>query len=197
MVGSFKIADNVISGGQSTGISLSGCGGGTVFDNSIVHNNGAAVSVDGGSGIDIAQNYLDDTLAPNSPVSVTNSTSVTQEANTTPAMIPVGRTISLKAAANGMYVCADNYGNSPLIANRSAVGQWEQYTVVDAGNGNVGLLAHANNEVRQRRQRGRLAADRRPDAPPPMGDVPVDRAGQQRRYRAEGHGPTGSTSART
>ena len=146
MVGNFRIADNLISGGQSTGISLSGSGGGTVFDNSIVHNNGAAVSVDGGSGIDIAQNYLDDTQTPASPVTVTNSTGVTQEANTTPAMIPVGRTISLKSAANGMYVCADNYGWAPLIANRSAVGQWEQYTVVDAGNGNVGLRAHANNK---------------------------------------------------
>ncbi|MFJ2828031.1 xylosidase [Streptomyces sp. NPDC087263] len=58
----------------------------------------------------------------------------------------VGSVISLKALANSLYVCADNTGTSPLIANRTSAGAWEQFTLVDAGNGNVALLAHANNQ---------------------------------------------------
>jgi hypothetical protein len=58
----------------------------------------------------------------------------------------VGSVISLKALANTQYVCADNTGTSPLIANRTSAGTWEQFTLVDAGSGNVALLAHANNQ---------------------------------------------------
>jgi hypothetical protein len=58
----------------------------------------------------------------------------------------VGSVISLKALANNQYVCADNTGTSPLIANRTSVGTWEQFTLVDAGSGNVALLSHANNQ---------------------------------------------------
>jgi hypothetical protein len=58
----------------------------------------------------------------------------------------VGSVISLKALANNQYVSADNTGTSPLIANRTSVGTWEQFTLVDAGSGNVALLAHANNQ---------------------------------------------------
>ncbi|MDX6356313.1 MAG: hypothetical protein QOF98_3216, partial [Streptomyces sp.] len=57
----------------------------------------------------------------------------------------VGSVVSLKASINGLFVCADNTGTSPLIANRTAVGGWEQFTLVDAGSGNVALLSHANN----------------------------------------------------
>ncbi|MEV7343449.1 xylosidase [Streptomyces sp. NPDC093544] len=57
----------------------------------------------------------------------------------------VGSVISLKALANNLYVCADNTGTSPLVANRTSVSTWEQFTLVDAGSGNVALLAHANN----------------------------------------------------
>ncbi|WP_202887222.1 glycosyl hydrolase family 95 catalytic domain-containing protein [Cohnella zeiphila] len=59
---------------------------------------------------------------------------------------PIGSTISLKAAANGMYVCADNAGADPLIANRTAAGPWEQFIVTDAGGGAVALQAVANNK---------------------------------------------------
>jgi len=55
--------------------------------------------------------------------------------------------ISLRAHANGMYVCADNMGASPLIANRTAIGGWETFDLLDAGNGNVALRAHANNQI--------------------------------------------------
>jgi hypothetical protein len=55
--------------------------------------------------------------------------------------------ISLRAHANGKYVTAENAGAAPLIANRIAIGGWEQFDVLDAGNGNVALQAHANNQI--------------------------------------------------
>jgi len=60
--------------------------------------------------------------------------------------IPIGRIISLKASANGLFVCADNAGAGALIANRTAAAGWEQFKVVDMGNGNVALLAQANQK---------------------------------------------------
>jgi hypothetical protein len=53
--------------------------------------------------------------------------------------------ISLRAHANGMYVTADNAGASPLIANRTAIGPWEEFDMVDEGNGNIALFAHADS----------------------------------------------------
>lgn len=60
--------------------------------------------------------------------------------------IPVGKIISLLAKANNQYVCADNYGTDPLIANRPTASGWEQFKVVDMGNGNVALIAQANGK---------------------------------------------------
>jgi hypothetical protein len=52
--------------------------------------------------------------------------------------------VSLRAHANGLYVTAENAGASALIANRTAIGGWEQFDLIDAGSGNVALRAHAN-----------------------------------------------------
>ena len=57
------------------------------------------------------------------------------------------RAISLRSHANGQYVCADNAGVAPLIANRTAIGPWETFDLIDQGNGNVALRSHANNEI--------------------------------------------------
>jgi hypothetical protein len=54
-----------------------------------------------------------------------------------------GSVVSLRAHANGLYVTADNAGASPLIANRTAVGGWEQFDLIAVGS-NVALRAHAN-----------------------------------------------------
>ena len=43
--------------------------------------------------------------------------------------ITLGR-IALRSVANGQFVCAENGGSSPLIANRAAHGPWEQFDVV-------------------------------------------------------------------
>src|SRR6202043_3683903 len=67
----------------------------------------------------------------------------------TPPVITGGTTtvVSLRAMANNMIVTADNAGASPLIANRTAIGTWEEFDLLDAGNGNIALRAHANNMI--------------------------------------------------
>lgn len=57
-----------------------------------------------------------------------------------------GSVISLRAHANGDYVTAENAGAAPLIANRTAIGQWEQFDLIDQGGGYIALKAHANNK---------------------------------------------------
>jgi hypothetical protein len=55
--------------------------------------------------------------------------------------------ISLRSRANNMYVTAENAGASALIANRTAIGAWEEFDLLDAGSGNIALRAHANNMI--------------------------------------------------
>jgi len=52
--------------------------------------------------------------------------------------------MSLRAAADQRYVTTQSANGLPLIANRTSIGQWEQFTVIDAGGGFVALLARAN-----------------------------------------------------
>ncbi|MFI0941617.1 xylosidase [Streptomyces sp. NPDC021020] len=58
-----------------------------------------------------------------------------------------GTVVSLRARANGNYVTAENGGASPLIANRTSIGPWEQFDLLDQGGGNVALRAHANSQI--------------------------------------------------
>ncbi|WP_027345153.1 DUF7910 domain-containing protein [Hamadaea tsunoensis] len=55
--------------------------------------------------------------------------------------------VSLRSRANNLYVTAENAGAAALIANRAAIGAWEQFDLLDAGGGNVALRAHANNLI--------------------------------------------------
>jgi hypothetical protein len=50
---------------------------------------------------------------------------------------PIGKTISLKGS-NNLYVTGEN-GTAVMKCNRPSVNTWESFTVVDAGNGKVGL----------------------------------------------------------
>jgi GH25 family lysozyme M1 (1,4-beta-N-acetylmuramidase) len=52
--------------------------------------------------------------------------------------------VSLRADANGRYVTAERAGGLPLIANRVAIGPWEQFDQVNLGGGYIALRAHAN-----------------------------------------------------
>jgi len=55
--------------------------------------------------------------------------------------------ISLRAHANGDIVTADNAGSSPLIANRTAIGGWEQFDLISNADGSVSFRAHANGDI--------------------------------------------------
>ncbi|MBN1411078.1 MAG: transglycosylase SLT domain-containing protein [Spirochaetales bacterium] len=52
--------------------------------------------------------------------------------------------ITLKSMANGMFVCAENGGASPLIANRGAANTWEQFNRIYNSDGTISLIAQAN-----------------------------------------------------
>jgi GH25 family lysozyme M1 (1,4-beta-N-acetylmuramidase) len=60
-----------------------------------------------------------------------------------PAVAPP---IGFRAQANNRYVTADHAGASPLIANRTSIGLWEQFDMVDAGNGFIGLRSRSNGK---------------------------------------------------
>ena len=57
------------------------------------------------------------------------------------AAAPIGQTVWLKAAATGGFVSADiNRGAfAPLVADRTTVGTFEQFQVVDGGGGFIAL----------------------------------------------------------
>src|SRR4030095_17037311 len=59
---------------------------------------------------------------------------------------PVGQTIWIKASANGRFVSADqNRGAfAPLVADRTAVGGWEQFQVIDVGGGFIAFRSIGN-----------------------------------------------------
>jgi hypothetical protein len=57
-----------------------------------------------------------------------------------------GNWSSIRANANNTYVSADNYGNNPLIANRTTVGTWEEFMVVSNPDGTVSLLSLINHK---------------------------------------------------
>jgi lysophospholipase L1-like esterase len=73
---------------------------------------------------------------------IANAVDLNLFAATTP---PATRVVSFRAHANGRLVTAENAGADPLIANRTAVGPWEQFDLADLGGGRISLRAHANS----------------------------------------------------
>jgi lysophospholipase L1-like esterase len=55
--------------------------------------------------------------------------------------------ISLRAHADSDYVTAEDAGGESLIANRTAIGQWEQFDEINEGGGLIALRAHANGLI--------------------------------------------------
>jgi len=53
--------------------------------------------------------------------------------------------VSLRAHANNMYVCAENAGGSSLIANRTAIGLWEEFDLINNPDGSISFQSLANN----------------------------------------------------
>jgi beta-glucanase (GH16 family) len=64
---------------------------------------------------------------------------------TPPPPPPPGGTFSIRAAANNTFVSAEQAGAAPLVANRNAVGTWEQFRVVDNGDGTISLQSVINS----------------------------------------------------
>jgi beta-glucosidase len=67
------------------------------------------------------------TAGPGAPL-IANATTTGAQQTFRPVRNPDG-SISL-TAADGNYVCADNAGAAPLIANRQAIGPWEEFDLV-------------------------------------------------------------------
>jgi beta-glucanase (GH16 family) len=61
-----------------------------------------------------------------------------------PTSAPAGGIVGIRAAANNTFVAAEGAGASPLVANRTAVGGWEQFRVIDHGDGTISLQAIVN-----------------------------------------------------
>ena len=53
--------------------------------------------------------------------------------------------VSLRARVDNRYVTAEARGVSPLIANRTVVGPWEEFDMVTVSTGRIALRSHANN----------------------------------------------------
>jgi endoglucanase len=51
---------------------------------------------------------------------------------------PIGSLITLRAVSNNAYLSGEN-GTQPVTCTRTTAGAWEQFAVVDAGNGKVAL----------------------------------------------------------
>lgn len=54
--------------------------------------------------------------------------------------------MAIKASINNKYVCADNYGQSKLLADRDSYGEWEEFKVVKNNDGTYSFLSRANNK---------------------------------------------------
>ena len=54
--------------------------------------------------------------------------------------------IKLKSGITNKYVCADNYGESNLIANRDSTGNWEHFLFYNNNDGTISIQSRANNK---------------------------------------------------
>jgi hypothetical protein len=88
------------------------------------------------------------TLPGNQDVFNGDAASLTQRAG--------GPAVSLLANINGRYVTAENGGNRSLIANRTAIGPWEQFDQISLPGGYIALRSHANGRLVTAENAGRL-----------------------------------------
>ncbi|MEU7872639.1 GH25 family lysozyme [Dactylosporangium sp. NPDC049140] len=70
--------------------------------------------------------------------------------------------VELRANANGRYVSTDLTSSATLAAGRDAIGLWERYDVLSAGNGDIALRSRANGlyVTADLNNGGRLVANR-------------------------------------
>lgn len=53
-------------------------------------------------------------------------------------------TVALRSRATNLFVCAENAGNAPLVANRASAGPWETFVLVTNSDGTTSLRAQVN-----------------------------------------------------
>ncbi|WP_394141693.1 fascin domain-containing protein [Cytobacillus oceanisediminis] len=58
--------------------------------------------------------------------------------------------IQIKSAFNNQFVSAENQGESPLVANREAAQEWENFNVINNSDGTISFQAVANNKYLRR-----------------------------------------------
>jgi fibronectin type III domain protein/List-Bact-rpt repeat protein len=131
--------------------------GGTVTPASNWFDSGSTVQIDasvnkdfvfnawagaGSGGYTGTQNPVN--IVMNAPI--TETASFTQVTGTTPFAIQNGAVMGFVANVNQSYVTAEGAGAKPLIANRPSLGAWEQFQVVDQGNGYVALRSMINGK---------------------------------------------------
>ncbi|HYG40416.1 MAG TPA: glycosyl hydrolase family 18 protein [Cytophagales bacterium] len=67
-----------------------------------------------------------------------NWISINSNGTPPPTGAPIGQTIWLRGSLNNLYVSSEN-GTGPMWCNRTSAQAWENFTVVDAGNGKIAL----------------------------------------------------------
>ncbi|CAF4033219.1 unnamed protein product [Rotaria sp. Silwood1] len=65
--------------------------------------------------------------------------------NSDPPIIK-SKVVALQSNANGKFVCAENAGNSALVANRDSPSSWEKFDLIILNENNVALKSHANGQ---------------------------------------------------
>ncbi|MFI5913707.1 PQQ-dependent sugar dehydrogenase [Dactylosporangium sp. NPDC051541] len=90
--------------------------------------------------------------------SVANALFVSAQSSTTPLIansttrqsfdvVDLGNgKVALKSRQTGLYVCAENAGANPLLANRATAGSWETFTLIRNTDGTVSLQAQVNGK---------------------------------------------------
>ncbi|MDC7218708.1 MAG: polysaccharide lyase family 7 protein [Spirochaetales bacterium] len=74
-----------------------------------------------------------------------DTTSITSKATSYSGEDLIGCVVAFKGA-NGYYVVAErDVDDNPLQCDRSAIGSWEKYTVVDAGDGDIAFISDMND----------------------------------------------------
>lgn len=102
---------------------------------------------------DETQKMLDNTIPLSSQITI----SPTGPTNPSPNA-PIGQTIWLRGS-NNQYVCSEN-GQVPMICNRPAIGGWEEFTVVDVGNGKIALRGNNGQYVSSENGQGAMNCNR-------------------------------------
>lgn len=69
-----------------------------------------------------------------------------------------GRKVALQTVSTGKYVAAEGGGGSPLVANRSAIGEWESFILTPGTDGKIRLLAHNGLYVGEESSNPRMVA---------------------------------------